>query len=350
MASPRVAPAVVTMKQQNQQQLSLSTRPKSFEEMVGQQKITAAIRGHMKSGRVVKAWLFSGPKGTGKTSISRIMSLAYQCTHQQTFGAPCKECYNRKASFAIEEINTADISTVDKLRDVLQGSFYGVMGSGKYRVYILDECHRLSDAAQQLLLKYLEDSPETTIFILCSTAPQRLLETVRSRCVTYEMRELDQDDILLLVTKYLKKAKSDLPADRLADALSDQYVKSPRLIAQAVEKYCAGLSPDDAAQVNGATEVDVHTLCRAVIKGDWPDVAKYLHAAQEVNVRAIRVGVVAYLRVILLESPEMEARTETVAKAITVLCNVQYAEDIIQSASLAAELYKCCKLFAAYQR
>jgi len=346
MATATAATAPVMIRQQ----LSLSTRPKTFDEMVGQKKITSAIRGHVKSGRTIKAWLFSGPKGTGKTTISRILAVSYQCPHQTLFGAPCKECYNGKAQYQIEEINTADISTVDKLRDMLQGSFYGIMGAGKFRVYILDECHRLSDAAQQLLLKYLEDSPDTTVFILCSTAPHKLLETVRSRCVPYEMRELEADDIAILVTRYLKRAKSSLPADRLTEALVDHYVKSPRLIAQAVEKYTAGLDPEEAAQVNGATEIDVHTLCRAVIKGDWQDVAKFLYSAQEANVRAIRVGVIAYLRVILLESPELEDRTDVVAKAISTLCNVQYAEDIVQSGALAAELYKCCKMFSSYQR
>lgn len=331
-------------------QLSLSARPRTLDQMIGQQKITDAIRGHMKSGRIIKAWLFSGPKGTGKTSISRIIALSYQCIHQDgKFGVPCRECIARKSDFPIIEVNASDITGIDRLRATLEGADYGILGDGRYRVYVLDECHKLSDSAQNLLLKHLEDSPDTAVFILCSTAPQKILETLRSRCVAYELRELEPDDVTKMVEWLLRLTKSKLPADRLVDSLLERNVRSPRLIAMAAEKYLAGCQPDDAAQVEGSTSVDTKALSRAVVKGDWLAVAGYLQNAQGLDVRAVRLGVIAYLKVVLLESSDIATRTDVVAKAISTLCNVQNAEDMVVSAALAAELYSCTKMFARYK-
>jgi DNA polymerase III subunit gamma/tau len=332
-------------------QLSLSARPRTFDTMVGEgtQKIVAAIRGHMKSGRVVKAWLFHGPKGTGKTTISRILALAYQCGHGD-FGNPCKDCRKAQASFPIHEINASDITGIDRLRQSLEGADYGVMGAGRYRVYILDECQKLSDSAQSLLLKYLEENtPDTTVFILCSTEPHKILETLRSRCATYEMRDLGQDDVLKLVNRLLRLTKSELPADRLADALAERQVGSPRLVAQAVEKYLAGLEPDEAAQVEGSVTIDTKALTRAVVKGDWPAVSQALLQADSLNVRAVRLSVIAYLKTVLLESPEISQRGDVVAKSLSSLCLLQNAEDMVISANLAAELYRCTALFSKWK-
>lgn len=331
-------------------QLSLASRPQNFLQLIGQKKITEAIRGHWASGRVIKAWLFSGPKGVGKTSLSRILSISYQCTHQETFGIPCKECRRDKAKFSIYEINAAKIRGKAEIQEALQGSDYGVLGEGKYKVYILDEAHMMTPEAQNLILDYLEDCPDTTVYILCTTAPQKLLETVRRRCQCYELRELETDEVGVLVERLLKFAKSNLPGDRMTDALNEKQIRSPGLIAQAVEKYCAGLSPEDAAQVEGATSIDTKALCRAVIKGDWPSTADYLKKANTVDMRPIRLGVIGYLRTVLLESPEISDRTKVVSDSLSLLCSLQNAEDIVVAAALGAELYKCCGMFQKFKR
>jgi DNA polymerase-3 subunit gamma/tau len=297
------------------QQVSLSARPRSLDMLVGQKKVVTGIRGHAASGRLPKAWLFSGPKGTGKTSTARILALAYQCKHQEVFGKPCKECYNRWSSFPIYKINGSEVTGKEEVRQRFQGTEYGILGDGSYRVYILDECHKMSDSAQNLALEYLEDTPETTVFILCSTAPHKIIETLRSRCIAYEFRELGADDTLILVTRLLKKINSTLPCDRLTDALVERGIRSPRLIAQAIEKYAAGLDPDEAAQVDGATEVDVKALCRCVIKGSWEDTAKILINSQPGDMRAIRLNLLAYLRAVLLESTIAD-RTKAVASVM----------------------------------
>lgn len=330
-------------------QLSLAARPKSLDGLVGQQKTVDAIRAHILTGRYPKAWLFTGPKGTGKTTTARILALAYQCQHQKLFGSPCLECRKKRANFPITEIPAADVTGIDLLRTKLEGAAYGVLGEGKYRIYVLDEAHRFSGSAQDLLLKYLEDSPDTTVFILCSSAPHKIVDTLRSRCVTYELKELQQDDILLLVRRLLKVAGCKLPADRLVESLIEKSVWSPRLIAQAVEKYAAVGNADEAAMVDGGTSIDTGALIRAVGKGEWGDVALFLKRVQGTDVKSVRLSVIAYLRAVLLESAEVGTRTEAMARAVSNLCEAHAFEDSVQAASLAAVLYRVTAIFAKYK-
>lgn len=330
-------------------QLSLSARPKSLDGLVGQQKMVERIRGHMASGRALKAWLLTGPKGTGKTTTARILALSYLCIHQKVWGAPCTECRKNKASFDIYEINAAKITGKQEIEEILEGAEYGPR-FGAYRIYILDEAHMMSVAAQNLALKYLEDSPDTTIFILNSTAPHKIIETLQSRCMVYKLQELRMDDMLALVESLLNKVQSDLPGDRLVDALEERGVRSPRLIAQAVEKYVTGASPEEAAEVEGSDPIDLKSVTRGIVSGDWVSVGTFLKKAQPSDSRAIRLGVLAYLRAILLNEKEISERTSAVSKAITAIVSVQNAEDIVLSAAVVSALYTICAFFAKYKR
>lgn len=324
------------------EQLILSARPRTLDALVGQGKVIRAIRKHRATGRVVKNWLFYGPKGTGKTSIARILAVSYQCKHQDIWGKPCKKC--QRASFEIYEANASDTTGIEKVREQLEGAYFGPR-TGSYRVYIFDEVHNASDKAQDLLLKYLEDTPKTTIFIFCSTSPHKIKDTLRSRCMAYEMRELTEDDTEILVNRLLKKTNSDLPGDRLSFQLRDKNVRSPRLITQAVEKYLAGNDPEDAAQVEASTSVDVYAISRNVLKGEWKEVAAFLQESPELNVQAVRRNLIALLKKILLESPNVDSRADALADAIGELCLMENAEDNIVAASLASRLYRLCAIF-----
>lgn len=330
------------------QQLSLSARPRTLDEMVGQRTMVKRIRGHMTSGRVTKAWLFCGQKGSGKTSVARILALSYQCSHGK-FGVPCNECRKRRYDFDIVEVNAARLTGKVELEQALEGAAYSPR-TGAYRVYILDECHQLSKSAQSLILRYLEeDSAETTIFILCSTSPQQILDTVQSRCTVYTLKELEEEDIAKLVSVLLEKAESELPADRLVMTLAERGIGSPRLIAQAVEKYIAGATPEDACDVEASVTIDTRALTKAVIRGDWPAAAKYLEDMQSVDTQGVRLGTLAYMRKMLLHSPEVADRTAAISRAIDELVSIQSQADSVMYAALIAGMYRATAYFFKYR-
>ena len=330
------------------QQLSLSARPKTLDGLLGQAKLVSAIRGHFKGGRHPKAWLFSGPKGVGKTTTARILALSYECTHQKKFGSPCLECRRNRTNFPIMEISAAVFSTIEKMSGALSGANSGVMGIGRYRVYIINEIQRASPGCLSLFLDMLEDTPQSTVFIFTTTEPGRLSDAFRSRCQCYELSDLELADVERLVTKLLLKIGSDLPVDRLVDALADNRIGSPRLIAQAVEKYAAGNSPEDSALVSGAATIDILSLSRAITHGTWSDAAKYLQAAQGSDARSLRFLLMNYLKGQLLESPEIGPRADAIAKALTTLASVTNAEDAVVFAAICAAAYSLTKIFSQY--
>jgi hypothetical protein len=155
------------------------------------------------------------------------------------------------------------------------------------------------------------------------------------------------DDTTVLVTKLLKIAKSDLPVDRLVDALVERRIIYPRLIANAVEKYVGGQTPSEAAEVEGIAEINTKALTRSVVKGDWEEASRYLLNAQPSDMRIIRVSILAYLRTVLLESP-ISDRTKVVANSIAGICSVHNAEDAVIAAAMNAELYKLTAMFSRY--
>ena len=201
--------------------------------------------------------------------------------------------------------------------------------NGKYRVYIVDEAQRMSDQAQGLTLKYLEEyTPESTVFIICSTDPHMIIPTLQGRCILYKLRPLGMDDMTLLVTKLLKKIGSRLPADRhrLVDTLVDRGVSYPRLIAHAVEKYAAGNSPEEAAEVEASASVNIEAMSRALVKGDWPGVATFLAKSQVADIRSIRLSALAVQMEKRTPRRQLHRtsleRTQAVATAINLICGV----------------------------
>lgn len=328
------------------EQLSLATRPWKLDQLIGQEKLVARIRGHVATKRKINAWMFTGPTGTGKTTVARILAHSLNCTHQTVFGTPCKAC-RKDNSFDLRETNAAKLSGKEDIEKELEGADYGPR-FGKYRIYIIDEAHMLSRHAQNMVLKYLEDAVESTVFIICSTSPESILQTLQGRCTIYKLRPLRTEDITVLVERCLAKAESELPADRLVDAIIERGLTYPRVITQAVEKYTAGASPDEAVEIEGSEPVDTSKLCRAMIKGDWPGVAKFLYQAPTSDAKAIRMSCLGYLRTVLLQSPDVGERTAAVSKAVAALCALHNVEDLVLSSGLSSALYTVTSVFARY--
>lgn len=178
-------------------------RPKNLQEVVGQEHIKKALTNAINLGKISHAYLFTGPRGTGKTSSARILAKSLNCKEGPTL-TPCEvcpSCEDIKNSNPIDviEIDAASNRKVEDARDILEKIQY-IPVNGKYKIYIIDEVHMLTKEAFNTLLKTLEEPPENVIFILATTEPQKVLETIISRCQRFDFRRITTEDIV----KHLK--------------------------------------------------------------------------------------------------------------------------------------------------
>ncbi|MBO7609471.1 MAG: DNA polymerase III subunit gamma/tau [Muribaculaceae bacterium] len=175
-------------------------RPSTFNTVVGQEALTHTLKTSIASGRLAHAYLFCGPRGVGKTTCARIFAKTINCTNITADGEACNECescraFNEQSSFNIVELDAASNNGVDDIRE-LNGQVLIPPHTGKYKVYIIDEVHMLSQAAFNAFLKTLEEPPEYAIFILATTEKQKIIPTILSRCQIYDFTRITVPDIV----------------------------------------------------------------------------------------------------------------------------------------------------------
>lgn len=188
-------------------------RPGRFVELRGQDHVVRALQGAVKNQRVSHAYLFSGPRGTGKTTTARILAKALNCENPVD-GDACNECpsclaITRGTSLDVTELDAASNNGVDDIRDITAGAWHGTPGS--WKVYIFDEVHQLSKAASAALLKTLEEPPSHVVFVLATTDPHKVMPTIRSRTQHLEFRLFNGETLSSLLHEVEKAA--DLSAD-----------------------------------------------------------------------------------------------------------------------------------------
>lgn len=194
-------------------------RSKTFDELLGQKQVTIPLKNQIIQGQTSHAYLFSGSRGTGKTSAAKIFSRAVNCLHPID-GNPCNECENCKLILEdrmmdVVEMDAASNNGVDDIRELKERVVYPP-GIGRYKVYIIDEVHMLSKGAFNALLKILEEPPKHLIFILATTELEKIPATIRSRCQRFQFRRLDQDTLIQGMEGILEKEVKSADQEALA--------------------------------------------------------------------------------------------------------------------------------------
>jgi DNA polymerase-3 subunit gamma/tau len=223
-------------------------RPRKFSELYGQEHIVRALRNAVINGREGQAYLFSGPRGTGKTTTARILAKVLNCENPVE-GEPCCECDSCKAvelgtSYDVLELDAASNNGVQEIRDIIEAA--ALTSPGRHRVFILDEVHMLTRAAEAALLKTLEEPPAQVVFVLATTDPQKVSETIRSRVQHLQFHLLPIDELEKYVRFVIEKAELSVDEEGIAHVLR-QGGGSARDTLSALELVAAGGGePEDA--------------------------------------------------------------------------------------------------------
>jgi len=175
--------------------LYLKWRPRRFEDVVGQEHVTHTLKNAMRGGRIAHAYLFTGPRGTGKTTMARLLAKAVNCLDEDVAVRPCNNCHicrsiNEGRLMDLIEMDAASHTGVDNVREAIRDKVGFRPSEARYKVYVIDEVHMLSTSAFNALLKTLEEPPEHVIFVLATTEPHRLLPTIVSRCQRFDFRRI----------------------------------------------------------------------------------------------------------------------------------------------------------------
>jgi DNA polymerase-3 subunit gamma/tau len=183
-------------------------RPQTLEQVIGQEHISRTLENAIEENRVAHAYLFSGPRGVGKTTTARILAKALNCKNGPT-PAPCGECVNCEeiaagSSVDVQEIDGASNRGIDEIR-ALRENVKFAPASSKYKIYIIDEAHQITDAAFNALLKTLEEPPDHVVFILATTEPQKIPVTILSRCQRYRFRLLSAKEVYSTLERIIQK-------------------------------------------------------------------------------------------------------------------------------------------------
>lgn len=231
-------------------------RPQQFRDLVGQQHVTMAMTHAVSEGKVAHAYLFSGPRGTGKTSCARILAKALNCTNS-VGGEPCDECPSCMAiregsSLDVYELDAASNNGVDAIRDLVSKT--ALATPGRWKVYIIDEIHMLSTSASNALLKTLEEPPAHVIFVLATTDPQKVIPTIRSRTQHYEFRLISPESLENLLNEVSNRAEISLPTGAIL-AATKKGRGSARDALSALEQIAiVGQVDDDDGYVESIVE------------------------------------------------------------------------------------------------
>lgn len=268
-------------------------RPSNFDEVVGQTHIIQTLKNAIVQNRIAHAYLFCGPRGTGKTSIAKIFAKTLNCTNSQD--APCGVCENCKMAANgshpdIIEIDAASNNGVDEVRNLIDKVKYAPM-QGKYKIYIIDEVHMMTSGAFNALLKTIEEPPAHVIFIFATTEPNKVLPTIISRCQRFDFNKVSVNDIKYRLSVVCKNEGIEIDQDGLTliAQLADGGMRDALSILDQCVAYCTShIDVNDIRKIYGViTSEDIGQLFSSVYKKDVDsfikDIQKYSDMGMDIK-------------------------------------------------------------------
>jgi len=291
-------------------------RPKSFAEVAGQEHVTRTLRNAVSNQHVAHAYLFCGPRGSGKTSTARILAKAVNCIDPKQ-GEPCNKCdlclsVNEGNALDIIEIDAASNRGIDEIRELREKVNYAP-NSARYKVYIIDEVHMITKDASNAFLKTLEEPPPHAIFILATTEPHKVLTTILSRCQRFDFHRLSQDNTIAKLTMVSEKENIQIEPEALrliAKVTTGSLRDAENLLEQLTAYYDNDITLKQVQALLGISgDLRVREVAKYIIDKDITAGLKTIHSVNTdgLDLRQFNRELVDYLRDLLLVKSGSEA-------------------------------------------
>jgi DNA polymerase-3 subunit gamma/tau len=289
--------------------ISLKYRPQDFDELTGQSHILRSLKGAIKSGRIGHAFLFAGPRGVGKTTTARILAKSLNCREGSTIH-PCQECQSCKEitlsrNIDVIEIDGASNRGIDEIRSLREGVRYSPL-HGRYKIYIIDEVHMLTDAAFNALLKTLEEPPAKVVFIFATTNPMKVPSTILSRCQRFVFKRLSLKEISARLKSIADQENIKITSNALhyLAVRADGSIRDGESILEQLSSFVEGeITENDVFKLIGFLGSSFYLkILEQVLAGNLRQVILLLNKGIEDGADPIEIyrGFTSYLRAVFL--------------------------------------------------
>jgi DNA polymerase-3 subunit gamma/tau len=344
-------------------------RPQTLSEVLGQEPVTQTLRHAVESGKIAHAYLFCGPRGTGKTSTARILAKAANCPNQAC-GEPCNACdmcrsISEGRALDVIEIDAASNRGIDEIRSLREKANYAP-SLARYKVYIIDEVHMLTEAACNALLKTLEEPPPHVIFVLATTEAHKVIATIISRCQRFNFHRLRQTEIMDKLKLICKKEGIHIEPGSLeliARAATGSLRDAENILQQMIAYYGNKIELDQIqAELGISWDSRIRQLARCVVSRDVAAGLKVINSLNSdgVDLRQFNMGLIEYLRGLLLAKSRCEealdvtsedlaemgdlatnATLDYLLKAVKSFSSIDFRSDNYSALSLELALLGC---------
>lgn len=327
-------------------------RPRTFNELVGQEHIAHSLRQAVITKRIGHAYIFSGPRGTGKTTTARILSKVINCVEPND-GEPCNTCtvcsaVNENRFIDLIELDAASNRGIDEIRSIREKANF-LPAEGSHKTYILDEAHMLTTDASNAFLKTLEEPPEHAVFILCTTDPQKLLQTILSRCQRFDFKRLSVEKIverLEMISSHEKLSIGKTPLQTIARSAGGSLRDAENLLEQLVISYGTSVGEKEVNELFGFTDARHRIaleIVRYVLEGDVTNSISSINQGvwEGVELRELQDYLTDLLRGVLLiksGNPDTIELSEDVKKDLQPLASKISISHIVNTLKLFGEV------------